>query len=127
MSSFFQSTSGRMVTASVGVAAFGGGAAIVLGGPAALPIFCVTILAGVVLSLVGLALGVEEGFGGEAALAIILLPILLFLYTQGQGLAMEHHSMGGAYALLAVGLGCLVKAALGSTKATHRSIVATAH
>jgi hypothetical protein len=127
MSSFFQSTSGRMLTAAVGVASLGGGTAIVMGGSMALPIFAVTVLVAITLSIVGVALGVEEWSAYEATLAILSLPLVLFLFSQGQQVAMRDHSMGGAYALVALGLAAFGRAAMGSPKGARGAAPATAH
>ena len=128
MSNFFHSTSGRILSVAVGAAALGGGAAVLAGGTLAIPILCASILAGIVLSLFALAFGVEEGFLFEVALAVVLLPFVLFLSIQAQGLLMEgHHALGGA-GLIAFGLGLFARAALPSGKPVIQGArTATAH
>jgi hypothetical protein len=127
MSSIFQSTSGRMLVAAVGVASLGGGMAIVIGGTAALPIFAMSVLVGIAVSIVAVALGVEEWNALEGTLAVLSLPVVLFMYSQGQQVVMRDHSMGGAYALIALGLAALVRAALGSPRSSREIVEATAH
>jgi hypothetical protein len=128
MSNFFHSTSSRFLSVAVGAAALGGGAAVLAGGTLAIPFLCAGILLGIVLSLFALALGIEEGFLFETALAVVLLPFVLFLYIQAQGLMMEGHHAAGGFGLIVFGLGFLARAVFASPRSLAQGAdQATAH
>ena len=118
MSSFLQSTSGRLITLSLSLALLGGGAGAVLGGMTGLTLLMLGIMLGIVASIIGVALGIER-HGGYVALFVLMAPWVLFLYGIGTLLAFTYQPSAG-YLLIALGLASIARAVFVSEKLDAR-------
>ena len=110
MDPFFKSTAGRLMALSFAVALIGGGAsALMAHGEAASFVFCASLFVPVVLNVAGLPSALEKDWY-HAALSVIVLPMLFFLWAVGMGVIREFHPQY-AYPFIALGLGALGLAA----------------
>jgi hypothetical protein len=110
MDDFFRSMSGRIMLLSVAISLLGGGAAALVGhGEGATLVLSASLFLPIVMNIVALPQAIEEHWY-HAVLAVILLPVLLFLWAVGAGITRELHP-ALAYPFLALGFGALAAAA----------------
>lgn len=116
MSSFIQSTSGRLIAFSLALALIGGGSSVHLSATASLYVMSVSVFIAIVGCVGALQLAVEEHLAASIA-AVILLPFLLFMYAVGLGVGAAFHP-GWSYGFIALGIASLLVAlrASGSEK-----------
>ena len=101
MSSFYHSTSGRLMSTSVATALIGGGAAALMAQPTSLYVMALSSFMAVVGCIASLQLGIDE-HPTPTIVSVILLPIFLFLYAIGLFFVMKYYPEG-AYGILALG------------------------
>lgn len=63
---------------------------------------CVSLLGGVVLSLLALAMSIESR-PSFAAFSVVVLPLVFFLYAVGLMVSIHHHAVWAAYGFIAIG------------------------
>lgn len=107
--SYLRTESGRLITMAAGIALTGGGIAALVGGPTAVPIMCLSLLATVLVSLFAAALGSDKE-AGSVIVILIAGPFAFFTYVLALGLAIEHAPQAG-YALGILGALALSRAA----------------
>lgn len=103
MVSFFQMTSGRLVTAACGIALLGGGIASLAGETYGTAIMCMSIMASVITTVFAMGIASNEK-PGTGILAIIALPFLMFMYVLLLGLSMQMHAHTPGYIFAVLGL-----------------------
>ena len=108
MSSFTQSTSGRLITLSLSLALLGGGAGAVVGGVPGFTLLGLGLMLGVVASIIGVAVGIEQ-HGETLAIYVLMVPWVLFLYGVGTLVAFSYQPNVG-YLLIAAGLAAITRA-----------------
>jgi len=108
MAKFIESTSGRLMSFSVSAALLGGGASALMQSPTSLYVMAFSTFGAVVGCVAALQLGIEDHHE-ETVMAVIFLPMLLFLYAVALGFVMNYYQ-AGAYAFLALGAGVLLVA-----------------
>jgi hypothetical protein len=122
MDQFFKSTAGRLMALSFAIALIGGSAsALMHHGEAATFTFCLSLFIPIVLNVGGLPTALEQDWY-HAVIAVVTLPMLLFLWAIGLGVIREFHP-GYAYPFIALGLAALGLAA----RPAHRASIATSH
>lgn len=121
MVSFFQMTSGRMVTAACGIALLGGGIAALAGETYGTAIMCISIMASVVTSVFAAGIASSEKPGAGIAICIAL-PFLAFVYVLTLGLTMQLHAHTPGYIFAIFGLLAISRALLIKTPAEERSM-----
>jgi hypothetical protein len=114
MSDFFKSTAARLLALSVGIALVGGAAsALMHHGDGSTLVFSASLFVPIVVNIVGLPSALEEHWF-HAVLAVILLPVLLFLWVVGLGVLRAYYAPTFAYPFLLLGFAALSMAARSS-------------
>lgn len=112
---FFRSLPGRLVALSIAIAFIGGGAsALMHRGPESTFALCLSLFVPIVVNLVALAPALEDDWD-HAALAVVVLPPLFFLWVVGVGSIRENYPVL-AYPFIACGLAALAVAARPSAR-----------
>lgn len=104
MNELSTTTHGRILSIAITVALMGGGIAATIHDSTGIALMCVSLLGGVVLTLVALAMAIEKR-PAFSALCAIVLPLVFFLYAVGLTVSIHHHATWGAYGF--IGLGAL--------------------
>lgn len=102
MNELATTTHGRILSAAITIALMGGGIAATIHDPAGIALMCVSLLGGVVLTLLALAMAIESR-PAFAAFCAVVLPLVFFLYAVGLTVSMHHHATWGAYGFIALG------------------------
>jgi hypothetical protein len=106
---FFRSTPGRLTALSIAVAfILGGTSALMHHGVESTFVLCVSLFVPVVLNTVGLPQALENDWY-HAALSLMILPVLFFLWAVGVGSVRENYPWL-AYPAIVAGLGALAVA-----------------
>ena len=105
MRDFIRTSGGRLLSVATAVALLGGGAAALLGQPAATWVIALFVPVVIALGFVGVAYASLEHWG-IAIGAALSLPWVLFLYAVGLGVVVNYAPAAG-YALGALGAGAL--------------------
>lgn len=104
MNELSTTTHGRILSAAITIALMGGGISATRHDATGIALMCVSLLAGVVLTLVALAMAIEKR-PAFAAISAVVLPLVFFLYAVGLTVSIHHHATWGAYGF--IGLGAL--------------------
>jgi hypothetical protein len=122
MDQFLKSTAGRLMALSFAIALIGGSAsALMHHGEAATFTFCLSLFVPIVLNVGGLPTAIEQDWH-HAVIAVVTLPMLLFLWAVGLGVMREFHP-AYVYPFIALGVVALVVAA----RPAHRASIALSH
>lgn len=105
MSNFIQSTSGRLMSLSISLALIGGGASAFMEQTSSLYVMAFSVFVAIVGCIASLELSIDE-HPQLTVLAIIGLPVFLFLYMVALGFVMSVYAAGG-YAFIGLGVGAL--------------------
>jgi MFS superfamily sulfate permease-like transporter len=106
---FFRTTTGRMVALSIAIAfILGGASALMAHGVESTFVLCLSLFAPIVVNVMGLPKALEKDWY-HAALSVVILPMLFFLWAVGIGAIREHHPWI-AYPAIVAGLGALAVA-----------------
>ena len=106
---FFKTTTGRMMSLSIAIAfILGGTSALMAHGVESTFVFCLSLFAPIVVNTLGLPRALEKDWY-HAALSVMILPMLFFLWAVGIGAVREHHPWI-AYPAIVAGLGALAVA-----------------
>jgi len=92
---------GRLLSTAIVLALAGGGAAALTTGLLSIVLLGLSLLGGVGLSIVAIALMIDDE-PAAAMYAVILLPFALFLYMVGYGVVLREAAWGG-YGSIALG------------------------
>jgi hypothetical protein len=92
---------GRLLATAITLALVGGGASAAMTGLPSIMLLGLSLLGGVALSIVAIALMIED-HAELAMYAVILLPFALFLYMVGYGTVLRQAEWGG-YASIGAG------------------------
>lgn len=104
MNELSSTTHGRLLSAAITIALMGGGIAATIHDATGIALMCVSLLAGVVLTLLALAMAIEPR-PAFAAYCAVVLPLVFFLYAVGLTVSIHHHAGWAAYGF--IGLGAL--------------------
>jgi len=107
---FFRSTSGRLVALSIAISLICGGfSAFMPHGEESTFVLCVSLFVPIVINTLGLPRALEKDWY-HAAIAVMVLPMLFFLWAVGIG-AIREHFPSLAYPFIALGFAALGVAA----------------
>ena len=106
MSSFINSTSGRLISFSLALGLIEGGVSVHLSAPTSLYVMASSVFVAIVGCVAALELAADD-FEYEAIMGAILLPVFLFLYAIGLGVSMTFHPTW-SYGFIAVGVASLI-------------------
>lgn len=93
---------GRLLSVAIAISLLGGGISALIHDPMGIALMCVSMLGGVVLTLMAVAMSIDKR-ASFAVMAIILLPFLMFLYAIGLTVSMHDHTQWPAYGFMAIG------------------------
>ncbi len=110
MGEFFRSFTGRLMATSIGVSfVLGGISALMHHGVEATFVMCLALFTPIVINVVGLPRALEKDWY-HAALSVIVLPMLFFVWAIGVGVMREFRPEL-AYPFIALGLAAFAVAA----------------
>jgi ABC-type amino acid transport system permease subunit len=119
---FFRSTTGRLMALSIAVAfILGGISALMHHGVESTFVLCLSLFAPIVINTVALPQALEKDWY-HAALSVMILPMLFFLWAVGIGAIREHHPWI-AYPAIVAGLGALAVAIRPSAPAAEHALL----
>jgi hypothetical protein len=128
MNELSSTTHGRLLATAMAIAMLGGGSAVLLHSSASVPLMAVSVFAGITLGIVAVALSVEEHRSPLfTTLALILLPVALFLYALAVGLAISAGTLWAGYGFLGLGTLFAGLAALSRRDPVRAPVRAEAH
>jgi hypothetical protein len=104
MNELSTTTHGRILSAAITIALMGGGISATIHDATGIALMCVSLLGGVVLTLLALAMSIESR-PAFAAFSVVVLPLVFFLYAVGLTVSIHHHATWAAYGF--IGLGAL--------------------
>ncbi len=114
---FFRTTSGRLVALSIAISLICGGlSAFMPHGEESTFVLCVSLFVPIVINTLGLPQALEEDWY-HAALAVLVLPVVFFLWAVGIGAIREFHPTL-AYPFIAFGFVALAVAARSKSTAS---------
>lgn len=120
MKELYTTVHGRLLSAAMAIALLGGGIASILQSSFSLPLMTISVFIGIALSIVAVGLSVEDHKTPLfTSLAVIVLPVALFLYAIGVSLAMARAPWAG-YCFAGLGVVFAVLAAAGERRRSIR-------